>query len=938
MNSSDRFRRLESLFHELDALSDAERDRRLRALAAEDAELYAELSALLTPSPRGVRDEQQLDRVASGGGLAASLGRRELPESIGPYRILRLLGQGGMGHVFEAQQREPVERRVALKLATDVWLSDAARARFQTERQALALLDHPNIAKVFDTGDTDDGQPWFAMELVDGVPITRWAAERGLDVRDRVRLLLPVCDAIQHAHQKGLIHRDLKPANLLVSDDGALGHPRVIDFGVAKTLAGPDDETDFATRAGDVLGTPEYMSPEQAALGEVDVDTRTDVYALGQVLYELLTGRLPIDAETLRRASFGELCRLIRERPAMPPSQQVTEGAPTRPQALRGDLDRVVLKALDKDRDQRYSSVAAFADDLRRYLEDQPVLAMPPRLGYRVRKFARRNRALVAGAAAVGIAIVSGAVIAGYGLVEARVAKAESERQRATAEEALGFMVGLFTAADPRESAGSDPTARELLQRGRERIGELEGAPGVRLRLLESLGEVHWSLGDLEAARDLLSQGIEAHRATGSGDARRLAQMLGRLGAVHRDLGELTEAELHTRDALSELEAAGLGDSLEAGSNLNQLAIVFSRTGRLDEAVDAYRRALAIAERSRGQATGDSLITQQRINVLRANMAVVQYRQGDHASAAESFERVLAAVREELPPTHPYIGTLHNNLANAYEKLGRRSAVRAHAEKAVEIDRAGSGERHPVVADSLLKLGQALELLGEYAAAEAALVESRAILAENRGPAHFQVARRDFQLGMLALRRNEPARAVPHLEFVVQRAAENPDLPDMARAGFLRNLALAHRGSGNAAAAQEAARRALERAVVDPGADGERAKAALVMALLAIDKGASDEAGRWLDEAMAYDDCSRDDATCNWLDNATMLPLRAAVLARLDRREPAWGALAAAIEHRGWHVGMLDDRDLDPLRDEPRWAEMEDRLRARIDSDRPPES
>lgn len=941
MNSSDRFRQLEVLFHELSDLEPAERERRLRQIAAEDADLHAELIEMLEPSDGLARDEEKLDRVAGEGGIFAGLGAAGDPQQIGPYTLIRELGEGGMGRVYLAQQSDPVRRSVALKLTRRGFDSAEAKARFRAERQALAVLEHPNIARVFDAGSTDDGRPWFAMEYIEGVPITQWAEQRELGLIDRIRLLLPVCEAVQHAHRKGLIHRDLKPSNILVVEDEELGFPKVIDFGIARAVGVEPDGRSRVTRLGELVGTPEYMSPEQAALGEMDIDTRSDVYSLGLVLYELLVGAPPISGRDLRALGFEAMCREIREgetpRPSrFRPAAEALESSTTRWRSrLKGDLDSVLLKALAKDRDRRYGSAAELSEDLKRYLDDQPVLAQPPSLAYRASKFVRRHRWPVAAAAAVSVAVVSGALIAGYGLIEARAAQAESERQRATAEESLRFMVNLFSAADPRENAGEQPSARELLDRGRERIDELEDSPAVRLRLLESLGEVYWSLGDLDVAQDLLLKGIAEHRAIGASDSARLAQMLGRLGAVHRDLGELDEAERYSREALAELEAAGLADGLEAGSNLNQLAIVLSRTGRLDEAVETYRRALAIAERLQNDSTGSSLITQQRINVLRANMAVAQYRMGDHRGAAESFERVLAVVRDELPPTHPYIGTLHNNLANAYEKLGRRSSVRLHAEKAVEIDRAGSGERHPTVADSLLKLGQALELLGRYDEAEEAIAESRDILVENRGPEHFQVALRDFQLGMLALRANQPDRAVRRLERVVARADETEGLAGMLRAGYRRNLAIAYRAGGDRESAERVAREALDLATEDPAADGERTKAALLMALLAVDRGDDRQAQQWLDRAYDHDSCSPEDtASCTWVDNAKMLPMRAAVLARIGRNAAAWDALIAAIEHSAWHLGMLQDPDLEPLRRADRWPEMEQRLQARIQADR----
>ncbi|MEQ1853932.1 MAG: serine/threonine-protein kinase, partial [Chthoniobacteraceae bacterium] len=372
-------------------------------------------------------------------------------DCIGRYRLIEKIGDGGFGEVWRAEQNEPIRREVALKVIKAGMDSAEIIARFEAERQALALMDHPNIAGVLDAGATESGRPYFVMELVKGVPITEFADARKLTIRERLELFIPVCHAVQHAHQKAILHRDLKPSNILVSEVDGKPAPKVIDFGIAKALGGAKEDAQRTalalTQTGAFIGTPRYMSPEQAGAKQ-DLDTRSDIYTLGVILFELLTGDTPLSAHTLRSAALDEMLRMIRESEPPRPSSRVATGTevvrksaitrgtePTKlTRTLRGDLDWITLRALEKDRERRYGSAAALAADIVRHLHSEPVEAGPPSALYRFRKLVRRNRAVVTAAAGVMTALAAGLGIAAWRFAEEAKARRDADRSEALAQ------------------------------------------------------------------------------------------------------------------------------------------------------------------------------------------------------------------------------------------------------------------------------------------------------------------------------------------------------------------------------------------------------------------------------------------------------------------------------------------------------------------------
>src|SRR5688572_22563965 len=427
----------------------------------------------------------------------------EVPSHIGPYRIIAALGSGGMGVVYKAEQRHPMKRLVALKLIKLGMDTRHVIARFESERQALTVMDHPNIAKVIDAGATDTGRPYFVMDYEPGEPINDYCDKNRLTTEQRLDLYLQICDAIQHAHQKGIIHRDLKPSNILVEYRDNKAVPKVIDFGIAKaTSAGGLTEKTLYTEQGQLVGTPEYASPEQAETSGMDVDTRTDIYSLGVILYELLTGKLPFDPKTLRSAGYGEMQRIIREEDPPKPSTRLTKlgdgeeletiakrrrtDARALSKRIRGELDWIILKAMDKDRQRRYETAAALAQDIVRYLRDEAVSAGPPTHTYRIGKFIKRHVIGIAAGGAVAAALLIGLALAVAGFYQARhqrdvavkatdaalVAKAAADGEARRTREMVEFLQQALAATDPQQAKLMNVSIEAVLARSRQLFGD----------------------------------------------------------------------------------------------------------------------------------------------------------------------------------------------------------------------------------------------------------------------------------------------------------------------------------------------------------------------------------------------------------------------------------------------------------------------------------
>jgi serine/threonine protein kinase len=530
---------------------------------------------------------------------------------IGPYHLLQLIGEGGMGQVWLAEQKQPVRRRVAVKLIKVGMDTREVVARFESERQALALMDHPAIAKVFDAGSTPEGRPYFVMEYVAGQPITDYCDRHRLTMRQRMELFILVCEGVQHAHQKAIIHRDLKPSNILVTEVDGKPVPRIIDFGVAKATSQQLNAGTMYTRAGAMIGTPGYMSPEQADSGGEDLDTRSDVYSLGVVFYELLVGALPIEFAKL---AYDEMLRHLRETDAPKPSTRVrTLGQTSLTNAqnrgvdtvaltrqLRGDADAIALKALEKDRTRRYASPADLAADIGRYLRSEPVTAHPPSLPYRARKYVRRHTLGVGLAAAIILLLVGLAVAQ---TIQLRRIRQERDRADRIAE----FMTNMFKVSDPSHSRGNDVRVREILDKASSQVlSGLDKDPLDQAQLMGVMGDVYRNLGLYPQAESLLRRALASRtKLLGDKNEDTLKSMYS-LASLLQLESRTAEAEKLSRQTL-DLRRRTLGPEARGTvESMSQVGLILNDEGHYPEAV-SYREPEIWNERSRHRDRGIEL-------------------------------------------------------------------------------------------------------------------------------------------------------------------------------------------------------------------------------------------------------------------------------------------------------------------------------------------
>ncbi|MGD9347071.1 MAG: tetratricopeptide repeat protein, partial [Candidatus Aminicenantes bacterium] len=706
------------------------------------------------------------------------------------YKLIEELGRGGMGVVYKAEQFQPIKRSVAFKIIKLGMDTHRVIARFETEKQALAVMDHPNIAKVFDAGATETGRPYFVMELVQGLPLSGYCDRHNLTTRERLELFIPICQAVQHAHQKGVIHRDLKPSNVIVSVQEDKPVPKIIDFGIAKATGHRLTEQTLYTEQGQLIGTPEYMSPEQAEMTGLDVDTRTDIYSLGVMLYELLVGVLPFDAKTLREGGLSEIQRIIREVEPLKASTRLSKEGETQTEIvkhrktdlaslqrqLRGDLDWITLKAMAKDRTRRYATASELASDIANYLRDEPIQASPPSTTYRMRKYIRRHKTGVIAAGVVALALVIGITGTSIGLIKARRAEKKARIEAETARQVSGFLVDLFEVSDPNEAKGNSITAREILDKGAQKINrELESQPLVQARLMNTMGLVYHNLGLYGDARSLLEESLAIRESALGAESKEVAKSLEDLGNNYLSEGDHEKARQYLERSL-ELRKKIFGpEHTTVASTMNNLANNFQAVGNYEEARAFYERSIAIWEGALGP---DSLDLAAPLN----NLGLLLYKVGNYEQALQMYERALRIKEKEEGVDHPKITDTLHNLGMLYSELGEREKARHHFERALEITEKAFGPEHPYVADTRRSLGILYAQSSEY---EKALTYFQEVLEIDRkafGESHALVGSDTANLGLLNFEMGNYAEARPLLErgAAIKEKALGPEHPLIA--------------------------------------------------------------------------------------------------------------------------------------------------------------
>lgn len=887
MIDPERWQQVDHVFAEALDLPPAERPAFLDAACARDPALRRQVERLLAADAAGSRFLES----PPGELLRLALDEQEEGRTLGPYRLLRKIGSGGMGTVYLARREdEHYQRDVAIKVLRSGLVSPETLRRFLAERQILARLEHPNIARLYDGGRTEDGRPYLVMERVHGLPVDESCDRRRLTVAERLVLFRKICAAVQYAHQNLLVHRDLKPGNILIDSDG---EPKLLDFGIAKRLAPEPDDALQKTREGLRMLTPGYASPEQVR-GEA-ITTASDVYSLGVLLYELLAGRKPYRVSTeLPYEIERAICEEEPERPSValfrpepPDAEGIARARRARPRALahglRGDLDNIVLKALQKEPRARYGSAAELSQDLERHLENRPVAARPDTLRYRTRKFLRRHRAAVTAAVAVGLVL---AVFLASLIAQHR----HLVRERDKARYALSFLVETFKQADPYHTRGETLTAREILDHGADRISrELAGQPDVQAAVMDAIGEVDLGLGLYDEAEPLLKRALKLRRKVFGPRSPEVADSLEHLAALASERSEIERAVSLLRQALAIRRSRQGEEDVALARTLNQLGEALLAKGAspkdAPEIEGLHREALAIAQRLEGPeglSVAETLFSLARFEQERGNydeaegffreglfierralgdrdprlyrdqteLGEILYYAGKLKEAEAVLRESLKAQRKILSRGHPDLETTLNDLAVVIDQQGRYTESEPLHRELVALTRAQYGPEHWRTATALVNLATNLE--GQARGGEAILYYREALAIRRRA-----LGEEDPQVGQILLliagmHRNghefEKSLRLAHQALSIFEKAEGPDHPHVAFA--LREIGRNYLLQERFAEAEPFLRRSLElrqKKLEARHPDVAKAQSSLAKCLVGL--GRSEEAAPLLAEA-----------------------------------------------------------------------------------------
>ncbi len=771
----ERWRKVEETYHAALERQPAFRAEFVRQACAGDEALEQEVLSLLAESDDGENfleepamhvAAQALAESSDPGGAAFAAG--SLPATIGRYRILGILGEGGMGAVYEAEQEEP-RRIVALKVIRPGLATPERLRRFRHESQALGRLQHPGIAQIHDAGTADTGfgpQPYFAMELIRGLPLDRYAEQNKLTTRQKLELMKKICDAVHHAHQRGLVHRDLKPGNILVDETG---QPKILDFGIAR-LTAQETPLTFQTEVGQIVGTLAYMSPEQVRGDPNEVDIRSDVYSLGVILFELLSGKLPYNVSGRQ---IHEAARTILETEA--------ESLSSISRIYRGDLETIVGKALEKDKTRRYESAAALAADLENHLNDQPILARPPTTTYQLRKFARRHRALVTGIAAAFVVLLAGIAVSTTLAIRARRAEqaALAERDRANRERdratrITDFMTGMFRVSDPGESRGNTVTAREILDKASNDIGaSLASDPDAQTQMMQVMAATYANLGLYSRSYELATRALDARRTFfGPEDAKTLESMT-QVGDVLELLGRYDEAERTDRRTLAVEERVLGSDSLQTLETVRNLAIVLAFMGHYDESENLYRRLVDTLARKLGPENDQTLLA-------RANLAGLLFGEGHYVEAEKQDRSLLEIERRVWGNDSPRTLQTTGNLGMALRQEGQLKEAEHVFRGDLATEQRVEGPEHPDALFTMQNLAEDLMTEGKLADSERIYRQAIAILVRTLGPTHPDTLRQQTCLAAVLIKKHQyqDAERIDRAALAAQLKALGPENPD----------------------------------------------------------------------------------------------------------------------------------------------------------------